>query len=146
MLSGQRTLQIARILLRAALGITFLVACADRLGFLGPYGTKNVSWGDWKHFQQNVALLIWFLPRSAVPTLSLVETVVEAALGLLLLTGIYLRVIAWLSAALLLSFALTMTVALGALAPLGYSVWTAATAAFLLGAVAPPRGSSARKS
>jgi hypothetical protein len=37
---------------------------------------------------------------------------------------------------LLLSFALAMTGALGVKAPIDYSVWTAAAAAFLLGVVA----------
>ena len=40
------------------------------------------------------------------------------------------------AAALLLSFALAMTCALGVKAPTDYSVWTAAAAAFLLGVVA----------
>jgi len=37
-----------------------------------------------------------------------------------------------------MSFALTMSVALGVLAPLGYSVFTAAGSAVLLGAVTVP--------
>ena len=48
------------------------------------------------------------------------------------------RVHWWAFAAtgLLLSFALGMTGALGVKAPIDYSVWTAAAAAFLLGVVA----------
>jgi hypothetical protein len=49
------------------------------------------------------------------------------------------RIVAWCSAGLLLSFALTMSVALGVVAPLSYSVFTAFGGAFLLGAIAPPR-------
>ena len=138
MLTEKRTLFLACILLRVALGVTFLVACADRFGFLGPYGSKNVSWGDWKHFEQYVGFLNWFLPRSVIPALSLLETVIEVALGLALFAGIFPRVVSWASAALLLSFALTMTFAQGAVAPVSYSVWTAVAAAFLLGAVAAP--------
>jgi hypothetical protein len=40
------------------------------------------------------------------------------------------------AAVLLLSFALTMSCALGVKAPLDYSIWTAAAAAFLLGMIA----------
>ena len=43
-----------------------------------------------------------------------------------------------------MSFALTMSIALGIVAPLSYSVFTALAAALLLGAVAVPR--AARKS
>ncbi len=49
-----------------------------------------------------------------------------------------LRIIAWASAALLMSFALTMAIALGIKAPLGYGVFTAVSGALLLGAVANP--------
>jgi uncharacterized membrane protein YphA (DoxX/SURF4 family) len=66
------------------------------------------------------------------------ETIIELGLGIALLLGIYQRVIAWGSAALLMSFAVTMSLALGILAPLGYSVFTALGGALLLGAVAVP--------
>jgi len=138
-MTNERRIQVIRHALRVALGAAFLVAVADRLGFLGPYGSRNVSWGDWKHFEQNVAVLNWFLPKALIPALSALETVIEAGLGLLLLAGIYPRIAAWGSAVLLSSFALTMTIALGILAPLSYGVFTAAGAALLLGAVAAPQ-------
>jgi hypothetical protein len=53
-----------------------------------------------------------------------------------LLVGWRLHWWAFAAAVLLLSFALTMSCTLGVKAPLDYSVWTAATAAFLLGVVA----------
>ncbi len=136
--TGNRTLQVSRILLRVALGVTFLVAVADRFGWLGPYGSRNVAWGDWKHFEAYVAILNWFLPRATIPALSAVETVVETALGVGLVVGVWPRIVAWSSAALLLSFAATMTIALGVVAPVSYSVFTAAGAALLLGAVSTP--------
>jgi uncharacterized membrane protein YphA (DoxX/SURF4 family) len=136
-MTNERTLQIARIILRLALGITFLVSVADRLGILGPYGSRNVSWGDWHHFTQYVTTLNWFVPKSLIPPLAAFETVIEAGLGVALLVGIYERVVAWCSAGLLLSFALTMSVALGIVAPLSYSVFTAFSGALLLGAVSP---------
>jgi len=137
-MSHQRVLQIARVFVRLALGITFLVSIGDRFGWLGPYGSKNVSWGDWTHFVQYVAVLNWFMPKSLIPTLAVVETVIELGLGVALVLGVYKRVVAWSSAALLMSFALTMSIALGITAPLSYSVFTALGAALLLGAVAMP--------
>lgn len=40
-MTTERILQLARIILRLALGITFLVSVANRFGALGPYGAKN---------------------------------------------------------------------------------------------------------
>jgi hypothetical protein len=141
-MTNHQILRISRVVLRFALGITFLVAIADRFGLLGPYGSKNVSWGDWKHFEQNVAILNWFIPKTLIPALAAVETALEAALGVALLAGIYPRIVAWSSAALLMSFALTMSIALGIVAPVSYSVFTAAGSALLLGAVTGPRATS----
>jgi putative oxidoreductase len=135
-MTNERILQITRVVLRVALASAFLVAVADRLGLLGPYGSRNVSWGDWKHFEEYVAVLNWFIPKALIPALSALETVIEIGLGLGLLVGIYPRIVAWSSAVLLSSFALTMTIALGLLAPLGYGVFTAIGAALLLGAIA----------
>jgi putative oxidoreductase len=135
-------LQVGRIILRLTLGITFLVAVADRFGVLGPYGAKNVAWGDWQHFVEYVAVLNWFVPKALIPTLSTVETAIETVLGVALLLGIYQRIVAWCSAGLLLSFALSMSVALGIVAPLSYSVFTAFAAALVLGAASPGRASS----
>jgi uncharacterized membrane protein YphA (DoxX/SURF4 family) len=138
MTPNERIRGVSRVFLRVALGVTFLVSCADRFGFVGAYGSKNVSWGDWKHFEDYVAVLNWFLPKAAIPALAAVETVIEVILGLALLVGIYLRVTSWCSAALLLLFALTMTCALGIVAPISYSVFTAVGGALLLAATAPP--------
>jgi putative oxidoreductase len=138
-MSNQQIFLLTRVFVRVALASAFLVAVADRLGLLGPYGSRNVSWGDWKHFQDYVAVLNWFVPKAWIPALSSLETVIETGLGLGLLVGLYPRIVAWSSAVLLCSFALTMSIALGILAPLGYGVFTGIGAALLLGAVAPPR-------
>jgi len=139
-MNNERVLQIARVFMRLALGITFLFSIADRFGWLGAYGSKNVSWGDWTHFVQYVAQLNSFVPKSLIPGLAVLETIIELGLGIALLLGIYQRVVAWSSAVLLMSFALTMSTALGITAPLSYSVFTAFGAALLLGAVAVPHG------
>jgi uncharacterized membrane protein YphA (DoxX/SURF4 family) len=130
--SNERVLQFAKGFLRLALGISFLVSIGDRFGWLGPYGSKNVSWGDWPHFVQYVALLNWFVPKSLVPGLAVLETTIELGLGVALVSGIYQRIVAWSSAALLALFALTMSVALGIVAPLSYSVFSALGGALLL--------------
>jgi len=137
-MNDERVLQIAKVFSRLALSITFLISIGDRFGWLGPYGSKNVSWGDWTHFVKYVAVLNSFVPKSLIPGLAVLETVIELGLGIALLLGIYQRVVAWSSAALLLSFALTMSIALGIVAPLSYSVFSAVGAALLLGAVAVP--------
>jgi putative oxidoreductase len=139
---NEKILRIARVVLRVALASAFLVAVSDRLGFLGPYGSRNVSWGDWKHFEDYVAVLNWFVPKGLIPALSTLETVIESGLGLGLVVGCYPRIVTWSSAVLLSSFALTMTIALGLLAPLSYGVFTAIGGALLLGAIAPPHGVS----
>ena len=138
-MSNERILQLARVVVRVALASAFLIAVADRLGLLGPYGSRNVSWGDWKHFEDYVAVLNWFVPKALIPALSVLETVIETGLGVGLLLGFYPRIVAWSSAVLLCSFALAMSIALGILAPLGYGVFTGIGAALLLGAVALPR-------
>jgi hypothetical protein len=42
--------EIVRLFARFALGASFLSAVADRFGLWGPYGAKNVSWGNFAHF------------------------------------------------------------------------------------------------
>lgn len=138
-MTNERILQIAKIFLRIGLSTAFLSAIADRFGIYGPHGAPGVSWGDWAHFLQFVAYLNWFMPKVLIPIIGVVETIIEFALAVALLVGFYQRIVAWASAALLMSFALTMTIALGIKAPLGYGVFTAAASALLLGAVASPR-------
>ena len=137
-MTNERVLQTARVFLRLSLSAAFLSAIGDRFGLWGPNGGKNVSWGDWAHFLQYVAYLNGFMPKALIPTIGVAETVIEFTLAVALLVGFYQRIVAWASAALLMSFALTMSIALGILAPLGYGVFTAAAAALLLGAVTRP--------
>ena len=126
----------AELGLRIALAAGFLSAVADRLGLWGAPGTPGVAWGDWSHFLTYTGKLNWFAPAGLVPVLGLLATFAEVALAILLLAGIKLREAALASAALLLCFAVTMTLAGGIKGPLDYSVYTAAAAAFYLGATA----------
>ena len=129
----------ASIAARLALGVTFLYSIADRFGFLGPPGSANVSWGTFSRFASYVGILNWYLPKATITSLAIIETILEILLAILLITGIRLRVVSYASATLLLSFAVTMTIAAGIGAPLAYSVFTASAAAFLLGAAGSER-------
>src|ERR1043166_12900 len=127
---------VSSVFLRLALGISFLSAVADRFGLWGVYGQPNVSWGNYARFVDYTATLNWFLPAATIPALAMIATVAEALFGLLLAIGWNTRIVALLSGALLTTFALTMTVALGVKAPLNFSVFSAAGGALLLGVCA----------
>ena len=80
--------------------------------------------------------LNWFLPASLVPLVAWVDTVLEAVVGVTLTVGVQLRLSAIVGGVLLLLYAITMTFALGAEAPLNYSVWSASAGAFAIAALA----------
>ena len=122
----------ASVFLRLALGISFLSAVADRFGLWGVYGQPNVGWGNYARFVDYTATLNWFLPAATIPALAMIATAAETLFGLLLVVGWNTRIVALLSGALLIIFALTMTAALGVKAPLDFSVFSAAGGALLL--------------
>jgi uncharacterized membrane protein YphA (DoxX/SURF4 family) len=126
----------AQWFLRIALAGGFLSAVADRFGLWGPAGAPNVAWGAWQPFVDYVAKLNWFAPPASIPMLAWTSTVAEVFLGIGLLIGWQLRWFALAAGLLLLSFAITMTLALGVKAPLDFSVFAAAGGAFLLAASA----------
>src|SRR5262245_39777209 len=126
----------AQWFLRLALAAGFLSAVADRFGLWGPAGAPNVAWGAWQPFVDYVAKLNWFAPPASTPILAWAATVAEMVLGIGLLIGWQLQWVALAAGLLLLSFAITMTLALGIKAPLDFSVFTAAGGAFLLAASA----------
>ena len=126
----------AQWFLRVALAAGFLSAVADRFGLWGPAGAPNVAWGAWQPFIDYVAKLNWFVLPASVPILAWTSTVAEVILAIGLLIGWQLRWFALAAGLLLLSFAITMTLALGVKAPLDFSVFAAAGGAFLLAASA----------
>jgi len=128
--------RFAAIALRVALAAGFLSAVADRFGVWGMPGRPGVAWGDWSHFLAYTGRLNWFLPSSLIPMVGAVATLAEIGLALFLLIGLWPRCTALASGVLLLLFALAMTFALGIKAPLGYSVYVGASAAFYLAATA----------
>ena len=134
---NRRILSLAGWAVRIALATAFASAVADRFGLWGPPGAAGVSWGNIERFNAYVAVLNWFLPASLIGIVGWTATIAETALAIALTAGWQLRWTALLSALLLLSFGLTMAMALGPKAPLSYSVFIAASAAFLLFAIQP---------
>jgi uncharacterized membrane protein YphA (DoxX/SURF4 family) len=128
-------LRLAQLFLRWSLGLTFLSACADRFGLWGPPGSKYAGWGDWAHFLVYAETLNWFLPTWMQPPVAWLATLAELSLGFALIRGVWLREAAYGSAVLLGLFALAMTFSLGIKAPLNYSVFVDAGAAWLLGSM-----------
>jgi len=128
-------LNSAQWFLRIGLAAGFLSAVADRVGLWGSPGAPNVAWGEWNVFVGYVARLNWFAPALVIPALAWAATLAEMLIALGLLVGWRLRWFALASGLLLLSFALTMTIALGVKTPLDFSVFAAAAGAFLLAAI-----------
>ena len=122
------------LFLRFALGAAFLSAVADRFGLWGSYGQPNVAWGDFAHFSAYTGRLTSYAPVLLVPALAWTATLAETLLGIALILGLFTRIAAVLSGALLLLFALSMTIVFGVKAPLNFSVYTASASAFLLAA------------
>ena len=131
--------RIAAIALRVALALSFLSAVADRLGIWGPPESPNVAWGTFDSFLEYTGILLWFLPAATIPFFGWVATISEIVLAIGLISGFYLRWFALASALLLLTFALSMTFALGMEPAFSYSVWTASASAFLLACFEPAR-------
>lgn len=120
------------VLVRLALGAIFLSVVADRLGIWGPPGAKNVSWGNFENFLDNVRLLNPFLPEMLIPVVGWVVTAAELTFGVLLLIGYKTKWVALLSGFLLLSFVLSTGIAFGVKVPLNFSIVVDSAAAFLL--------------
>jgi uncharacterized membrane protein YphA (DoxX/SURF4 family) len=145
-MKNERFLTLATWCLRLALGVSFLSAVADRFGLWGRNGAPRVAWGDWTHFCAYTAQLNWFLPKGLISPTAWTATLAETLLGLALILGVRLRLVALASAVLLALFAIAMVGALGIKAALDYSVFSAAGGAMLLSAIswqAPPRVAAA---
>src|SRR5579864_2779250 len=131
--------EIVRLFARLALGASFLSAVADRFGLWGPYGAKNVSWGDFAHFVEYTCSVTSLFPSSWTVSFAWAATVAETLFGIMLITGFKIRITSVLSGLLLLSFAIGMVTGLGIKTPFDYSVFSAAAAAFLLAFWEPDR-------
>ncbi len=121
--------------LRLALGIGFLSAVADRLGWWGAPGTPNVAWGNFHNFLTYTAKLNPWFPGGWIPTIGWTATVCEACFGVMLILGYRIRAAAFLSGLLTLAFAIGMVCGVGIHAPLTYSVFAVSAGSFLLAGV-----------
>src|SRR6201991_1261470 len=108
-----RWARFSSVVLRYALGLGFLSAVADRLGLWGAFGEPNVEWGNFSRFLEYTQTLNWYLPSGMILPLGIIATGAEILFGLLLVVGWRTRAAALLSALLLLTFAVAMTLALG---------------------------------
>src|SRR5262249_36314007 len=131
-LARDRLATFSSVFVRLALGVSFLSAVADRFGLWGAYGQPNVAWGNYARFVDYTAKLNWFLPAAMIPAVAMIATAAETLFGLFLVLGWKTRITALLSGVLLITFALTMTMALGVKAALDASVFSAAGGALLL--------------
>jgi uncharacterized membrane protein YphA (DoxX/SURF4 family) len=122
----------ATVLLRIGLGVGFLSAVADRLGLWGPFGHPNVEWKNFSRFLEYTHTLNWYLPAGMILPLGIIATGAEILFGLLFLVGWHTRFAALFSGLLLLTFGVTMTLALGVKAPLNFAVLTGMGGALLL--------------
>ncbi|MFE7118002.1 hypothetical protein ACFU99_21555, partial [Streptomyces sp. NPDC057654] len=128
--------RIVTVVARLALAAAFLSAVADRLGLWGPFGTNTVAWGTFDAFVTYTGNLVPYLSGGPLRAAAVLATVAELALGLTLLLGVAVRWSAWLSAALLLVFGLSMAVFVHPENPLAFSVFSAMSASVML-AMAP---------
>ncbi len=123
--------KIIRLFLRLAIAAGFLSAVADRFGLWH----SRVAWGSWEVFVEYTHSLLPWLSDTGAQAAAILATVAEALFAIFLLVGWKTKLFAILSGALLLSFAIAMAFSLGIKAPLDYSVFPAAAAAFALSAM-----------
>ncbi len=130
-----KTVNFAQLFLRIALSASFLSAVADRFGFWGKPGSPFVAWGNWENFLNYSNAVNGFVPSALGQPLAITATFFEIALSVLLLAGYKTKWAALASGLLLAGFGLAMTISFSLKAPLDYSVFTAAAAAFLLAGI-----------
>jgi uncharacterized membrane protein YphA (DoxX/SURF4 family) len=136
--TSERTLITFTLFARLAVATGFLSSVADRLGLWGPLGTPGVSWGSFEPFRLYTADVMPFLSAPLVTVAAWLSTIAETLLGFTVLLGIFTRLSALASGLLLLSFAVLLGVFIDPVKPFSFSVFSAASAAFLL-AVLPQR-------
>lgn len=123
---------IAALLLRLALAAGFLSAVASRLNLWGKHASFSLAWTSFVNYTAEVNS---FLPKSCIPAIAVLATILEAGLAILLLLGFKTSYASFGAAILLLLFALAMTCSYGIKEPLDYSVFAASAGAFLLATI-----------
>ena len=125
----------SQLYLRLAIGIGFISAVLDRIGWAGPIGTPNVSWGTWDPFLKYTHSLLPFLPKGISDVMALLATIAEVVFGILIIVGFNTRLMAIGSFLLTLVFAICMTLFFGLKSPLNYSVFAVSAGSLLLSAI-----------
>lgn len=120
------------LLLRIALGVAFISAVADRLGYWGLPGSELVAWGDMDHFFQYTSTLTFGTSGIFLKILGWVATILEGLLGVFLIIGFKVKDSAIVSGILLLLFGIGMACNTHFKYVLDYSVFSACFGAFLL--------------
>lgn len=118
-----------KIFLRLALSIGFLSAVADRFGL---WNAAVSAWGNWANFVAYTKVLNPLIPQSLITPVAIIATAAEIIFPIFLLIGFKTELFAKLSGCLLLLFGFSMVFSVGIKAPLDYSVFTSAGAAFAL--------------
>lgn len=124
--------KIPQLLLRCALGITFLTPVFDRLGILGQPGTGNIEWGNWENFINYTTTLMPIFDRPVVNILGAIATISELLIGIFLIIGFKTKYAALGASLITLTFIVFMTLSVGIQKPINYGVFTASAAGFLL--------------
>jgi putative oxidoreductase len=118
--------------LRIFVGIAFVSAVCDRLGFFGGPGTPGVSWGTFGNFIIYTGQVNPFLPKAVIPGLAVIESIIEGILGLGMLFGGALRVTVWMSSALLFVLGFAMTISLGFSSTFPFAVFVLAAGVLVM--------------
>ncbi|MTH17627.1 DoxX family protein [Flavobacterium sp. LC2016-01] len=121
-----------QLLLRLALGITFLTPVSDRLGILGAPGTGNIEWGNWQNFIDYTATIMPIFERPMVNFMGGAATVAELFIGIFLIIGFKTKWAARGASLITLTFIIFMTLSVGIQKPINYGVFTASAAGLLL--------------
>lgn len=95
------------------LALSLLGAVADRFGLFGPVGASGVSWGSWPAFVAYTASLLPGPLGSLATVAAVAATLLEVALGVLLLAGWQRRWVGKVTAGLFTIYLLAMGVMLG---------------------------------
>ena len=131
----KNSFKLPQLLLRFTLGIGFLTPVFDRLGFLGPFGGRNIEWGNWENFINYTGTLMPFLGRPAVNIMGGIATIAEASIGILLIVGFKTRQVAIGSCLLTLAFATSMSIFIGIKAPINFATFPFSAASLLLATI-----------
>jgi putative oxidoreductase len=116
------------IFARLALGAAFLSGIMSPFGWWG----AGVGYGSYENFVRYTGEVNSFMPAYTIRFLAHAATAAELGLGVALVLGVWPRLTALASAALLTIFGTAMAISFGMKSPLDYSVFSAAAAALLL--------------